>query len=43
MKFSNFMEKKKINGKRVKALKSKLEWANEVAINADLAQIRALI
>jgi hypothetical protein len=26
-----------------KSPKSKLEWANEVAINADLAQIRALL
>ncbi|MCU0468505.1 MAG: hypothetical protein MUF58_07880 [Arcicella sp.] len=26
-----------------KSLKSKLEWANELAMNADLAQIRALL
>ena len=27
----------------LKSSKSKLEWANEVAMNADLAQIRALL
>jgi hypothetical protein len=43
MKFSNFMEKKQSKGKGAKAPKSKLEWANEVAINADLQQIRALL
>ncbi len=43
MRFSSFMEKKKSKEKGVKSPKSKLEWANEVAINADLAQIRALL
>ena len=28
---------------QLKSQKSKLEWANDVAINADLTQIRALL
>jgi hypothetical protein len=29
------------NKKKIKVLESKLEWANNVAINADLSQISA--